>query len=111
MYILTAVGLRAIVEGLCVDLGLTEKQDKKFSTLFGKIDGLYERGYLSMDQSKILHQHRYLGNKAVHELSEPSYTELQLAIEIVEHILESIYIISQKSKELQDQISKRSNKT
>ncbi len=112
LYILTAVGLRAIVEGLCVNLGFTKDVDKKkFSDLYGKINGLYEKGYLSKEFSEILHKLRFLGNKAVHELSEPSESELQLAIEIIEHILESVYIISQKGEELQNKINKRINKT
>ena len=45
---------------------------KRFKNLEGKIAGLYEKGFLTKKSSTILHEHRFLGNEAVHELSQPS---------------------------------------
>ncbi len=58
-------------------------------------------------QSDILHQFRYMGNEALHELATPSQEELKLAIQIVEHILESIFEIPNKALILQKKRSKK----
>lgn len=47
-----------------------------------------------------LHEHRYLGNDAVHQLARPSADELRLAIEIVEHTLDQLYELPEKAEEL-----------
>ena len=120
--VLAAAGLRAIVEGLCASLGVTDgpkeitKNDgtteiKRFTNLEGKIAGLHEKGFLTEKSSDILHEHRYLGNDAVHELSQPSKDELRLAIEIIEHAFESIYQIPQKGEELKIRRTIRANRS
>jgi hypothetical protein len=109
--LLCAAGIRSLVEGICQNKKITggkieiKKTDGTVETKFsknldGKINGLYEKGILTEENAKILHEHRYLGNEAVHELSIPSRSELELAITIIEHILESIYEIPAKSGEL-----------
>lgn len=111
-FTLCAAGLRAIVEGLCADQGVKDgpieikKKDGTLKTvrnkdLQGKISGLHEKGILTARNSAILHEHRFLGNEAIHELSQPSSDELTLAIEILEHILDSLYEIPRKAVELQ----------
>jgi hypothetical protein len=106
IFTLCAAGLRAIIEGICaeegVKKGLVEVSDKtvKKATLEGKINGLYEKGILTKRQSEILHQHRYIGNEAIHKLITPSKEELELAIQIVEHILESVFEINHKALKL-----------
>ena len=78
-YTLTAAGLRAIIEGLCATLGVADgpktitkpdgtQEVKRFSNLEGKIAGLYEKGFLTERSAEVLHEHRFLGNDAVHEL-------------------------------------------
>ena len=122
LYTLCAAGLRALVEGLCAELGVTdgpkevEKKDgtkeiKRFSNLEGKIAGLHEKGYLTQQHSEVLHEHRYMGNEAVHQLNMPTKDELLLAIEIIEHMFESVYEIPQKHHELQFKRKKRNKKT
>lgn len=109
--LLCAAGVRSLVEGICQNKKIiggnikTIKKDgteeKKYSNnLDGKINGLFEKGILTEENAKILHEHRYLGNEAVHELSMPSRSELELAITIIEHVLDSIYEIPAKSGEL-----------
>lgn len=117
-FTLSAAGLRALVEGLCAELkikdGPKEKIDnkgnkviKRVDNLEGKIAGLHEKGYLTQQQSSVLHEHRYLGNQAVHELAQPSRDELKLAIEIIEHTFESVYEIPEKADDLR---RKRANR-
>ncbi len=99
---LCAAGLRVLVEGICADQGVQDglveraKQDgtietKKRNNLEGKINGLHEKGILTKLTSETLHQHRFLGNEAVHELARPSSEELKLAISILEGTLEQLY--------------------
>jgi hypothetical protein len=60
-YLLCAAGLRMVIESICKDKninkGKVNKNDKtvKSNTLEGKINGLHEHGYITEDQSSILH--------------------------------------------------------
>lgn len=109
--ILCAAGLRAIIEGICVDKNVKDGEVplvtengraklKKKKTLQGKIYGLSDKGILTESNAAILHEHRYLGNVALHELAQPSVDDLRIAIEIIEHVLEYIYELPAKAKEL-----------
>ncbi len=115
---LCAAGLRTIIEGICseknVKDGIIELTDKKGEikkvrrkNLQGKISGLAEKNILTKSNADILHEHRFLGNEALHELSQPSLEELKIAIEIVEHVLENIFEIPTKAKELKANKLKR----
>jgi len=121
-FTLAAAGLRAIIEGLCAELGVTDgpktvtKKDgtqvvKRFKNLEAKIAGLHEKGFLTERNTSILHEHRFLGNDAVHELAQPSRDELALAIEIVEHTFESLFEIPTKGDELKEKRARRNKKT
>lgn len=121
-YTLTAAGLRALIEGLCAVLGIVDgpkeitkkdgsKEVKRFNNLEGKISGLHEQGYLTEKSASFLHEHRFMGNEAVHELAHPSRDELVLAIEIIEHTFESIFEIPAKGDELKSKRVRRAKKT
>ena len=108
---LCAAGLRAIVEGICAERGVVDgpveqtlkdgsKKIVRKDDLRGRISGLQEKGLLTQTSSDTLHEHRYLGNDAVHQLARPSTDELRLAIEIVEHTLEQLYELPEKAEEL-----------
>ncbi|EOX3395599.1 DUF4145 domain-containing protein, partial [Vibrio cholerae] len=110
-YTLCGAGLRAIIDGLCAVNGVTDgpviktnpdgtTQTTRKSNLEGQISGLHEKGLLTEAHSSILHEHRFMGNKAVHELDMPSLEELKIAIDIVEHTLENIYELPEKASEL-----------
>lgn len=109
--VLCAAGLRASIEGLCAANGVGDgpvelkKSDgtveiKRKNNLEGKISGLHEKGLLTKRNAELLHEHRYIGNDAVHELSRPSDSDLKIAIEIVEHMFESLYEIPEKAEAL-----------
>ncbi len=115
---LCAAGLRALVEGICAQQGIldgpVEAPEKGGGTqivrrdnLEGRIAGLQEKGLLTQSSAQTLHEHRYLGNSAVHELARPSIDELKLAIEIVEHVLEQLYELPEKAAELHRAIARR----
>ena len=118
---LCAAGLRAIIEGVCADQKIIDgpveiiKKDgsiaiQRKKNLQGKIAGLSEKSILSQQYAEILHEHRFLGNDAVHELSKPSCDELVLAIDIVEHMLESLYEVPKKADDLHRLRLKRSER-
>jgi hypothetical protein len=108
---LCAAGLRAVVEGICAERGVTDgpvserakgggTRIVRKNNLEGRIAGLQENGFLTESSTKTLHEHRFLGNSAVHELTRPSEVELRLAIEIVEHTLEQLYELPEKAEDL-----------
>jgi len=116
-FILCAAGLRATIEGVCDNLSIVDGtiinsngQVCRKNNLQGKISGLHEKGFLTENTANTLHEHRYLGNQALHELSKPSSSELSLAIYIVKHILESIYEFPEKAIDLQTRREERSKK-
>lgn len=112
--ILCSGGLRAILEGICSNkkvLGIKRK-DKKgdlvlISNLKTKIEALAEQAFLTKGNAEILHNLRFIGNDALHELSAPSKPELKLAINIIQHTIESLYEIEYKAHRLKRQIEER----
>jgi len=118
MHLLCAAGLRAIIEGICLEKnvrnGLITKIDKsgneetkRSKDLQGKIAGLAEKGFLTEKHAESLNELRFLGNEALHELERLSVEELKLAIEIVEHTIENIFALKQKTEDLRRTKSKR----
>lgn len=81
---------------------------KRKNNLEGKISGLSEKGLLTKKNAELLHEHRYIGNDAVHELSRPSDSDLKIAIEIVVHMFESLYEIPEKAEALKIARTKKS---
>ncbi len=108
---LCAAGIRALIEGLCKENGVFDgeveyvKKDgtivkKRLTNLAGKINGLYEKGELTKRNADVLHEHRFLGSEAIHDLSIPSKKDLALAIEITEHTFDSLYEMPNKASQL-----------
>ncbi|HET6407254.1 MAG TPA: DUF4145 domain-containing protein [Chthoniobacteraceae bacterium] len=105
-FTLCAAGLRALIEGVCADRGVkdgpvtTPKGIRRKTTLEGKISGLREAGFISAGEEEALHEHRFLGNSAVHELHLPKLKELSVAIDLAEQFLSGAYDRPQMTKEL-----------
>lgn len=93
-FVLASIGLRATIEAVCNHLKLSG------SSLEKRIDQLYRGGYVSNGDKKLLHAIRFLGNDAAHEIKEPKESELRVALEIVEHLLNSVFILEKKAKSL-----------
>ena len=91
-FILCAAGIRAILEGICKDKGITKgKLDKK-------IKMMCEKGFVSQQYENILHILRFLGNDVLHELQKPTQEEIEAALDIIEHVIESLYEIIGKAE-------------
>ena len=91
---LGAAGLRAVVEAICADKGVRKKR------LEQSIDALVTAGFLAAEQADFLHLQRYLGNIAIHEISAPEEKELLAALDIIESLLKTLYILPRIAKEM-----------
>lgn len=117
-FTMCAAGVRAMVEGICADQGITDgpvnspakgggTQVIRKDNLEGKIAGLHEKGILTQRGADSLHDLRFLGNDAIHELVQPSEEELTLAIHVIEHVIEQLYEIPHKASELKEKLATR----
>ena len=101
--ILTGVGIRAILEAVCTEKATTGK-------LYKQIDQLYTRGLISKDSVDFLHNLRFLGNKAAHETKAHSPAELNAAFDIVENLLQTVYILPKVAAKIPDGSSPKKKK-
>jgi hypothetical protein len=92
--ILAGVGIRALVEAVC------SEEIAEGRNLEEKIDNLVSKGVLTKRSAEVLHKTRLLGNQAAHEIKAPSDSELDVAFDIVENLLETVYIIPKKAERL-----------
>jgi hypothetical protein len=92
--ILAAVGLRAVVEGICED------KNSNGRNLEAKINELVQQGALSNDQADFLHLQRFMGNDAAHEIEPPSESELEAALAIIENLLTTLYILPETAAKM-----------
>ncbi len=107
---LCAVGVRAIVEAICADRGIAngpveqmrsgKKVTVRKTNLEGKIEGLREKAFVTVDHAIVLHETRLFGNEAAHELKRPGRDTLKSAVEIMEHTLENMYELTVKARSL-----------
>ena len=101
-----AAALRATIDAIYSDKQIKGGQVTKDgnaqirSTLEGKINGLHEKGVITLEQTNFLHETRFLGNDALHEYEVPTIDVLLAAIDIVEHMLISVYEIKERANAL-----------
>lgn len=93
LLLLASGGLRACIEAICNDKKITS------FNLQEKIDELSENGILTLNDSRLLHSIRFLGNDALHNIDKPDENTIYLLFEIVNHTLESLYIKENKMKD------------
>ena len=92
--VLAGIGIRALIETICKD----KKADG--ANLEKKIDGLVGLGVLTGDGAKILHSLRILGNQAAHEVTPQSEDTLGIAFDVVEHLLNGVYVLPKVAQKL-----------
>ena len=88
--VLAGIGIRAIVETVCKD-----KNTKGTTTddLSKRINDLVNQGLLTNDGATILHKLRTLGNEAAHEVKPHDNSQLNLAMNVIDHLLQGVYIL------------------
>ena len=92
--ILAGIGLRALVEAVC------KERNASGGNLESKIDDLVTQGVLTASGSEILHSLRIVGNKAAHEAKPHSKNELLIGMDVVENLLNTVYLIPKKADTL-----------
>lgn len=86
-YLLAGVGLRAIIEAICLDQNITGRN------LEIKINNLVRNKLITEKDGNRLHSIRFLGNDSVHEMEVPKEEKLRIALDIAEHLLKNLYLI------------------
>lgn len=85
--ILAGIGFRAIIEAICAEQSVKERN------LQASITKLNKNGILSKRDTNLLHSIRFLGNDAAHEIKEPKSGQLETTLKIIEHLLLSLYVL------------------
>ncbi|MCA9605132.1 MAG: DUF4145 domain-containing protein [Myxococcales bacterium] len=96
--VLVGIGIRAIVESVCKD------KQAKGRNLELKIDDLVAQGLMPKPAADLLHGTRLLGNKCAHEAEPLTEESLSAALQVVEHLLQTVYVMP----DLAAQLPKRS---
>jgi hypothetical protein len=92
--ILAGVGIRILIEAICKEKNATG------NNLKDKIDSLVKLGTLTQEGAEILHTMRDLGNEAAHNIKPHSEENLRIALDVVENLLQSVYILPKIAKDL-----------
>jgi Domain of unknown function (DUF4145) len=91
--LLCTIGLRALLEGICRDKGLND------GNLERKIEGLIK--FLpSVNVIEALHNFRFAGNNAAHDLDALSHDDAAMAIGIIEDLLNFLYDLDYKASQM-----------
>ncbi len=85
--VLCGIGIRALIETVTKEKNATSRD------LFGKINDLVSMGVLTREGADILHKVRTLGNSAAHDVKPHTPQQLGLAMDVVEHLLQGVYIL------------------
>jgi len=114
---LAGAGVRLLIEGICIEKNVADgpifdqttgvqvinrknNQPVRRDNLEGRINGLAEKDLISRQQCKYLHELRFLGNDAAHQLDIPEPVIVGHAIDIVESIFEQLYEQPEKAAEI-----------
>ena len=91
-----ALGIRAVIEAICIEEGV------KTEGLYNKIEELIKKGIITSKLGGGLQECRLLGNESAHQLQIFGDEELLAAINLIENVLESHYIMDNKIKDIKD---------
>ena len=92
--IISAIGIRSLVEAVC------KEKSAEGGNLKQKITDLKTKGLLTESGHDILHSLRIMGNRSAHEIEPSTKKELQVAMEAVEHLLNSVFILPERTSGL-----------
>jgi hypothetical protein len=90
-FILASIGLRVSVEAVCNDLGMKGKN------LEQRINKLATEGHMSKKDAARLHCIRFMRNDASQEIVAPGKKDIEVALQIIEHLLLTVYILPRKA--------------
>lgn len=89
--ILAGIGLRGLIETVVKEKRAAGRDLQK------QIDDLVEKRLLTPGRAEILHQIRSIGNDAAHEAHPHTAEQLNLALEVIEHVLQEVYVLPEKA--------------
>jgi hypothetical protein len=92
--VLAGIGIRAIVETVCNDKEATGPN------LYEKINSLVTLNLITQTEATVLHDLRFMGNEAAHRVKAHKPAELNLAFGVVEHLLNTVYLLAEQTKRL-----------
>lgn len=92
--ILTSIGIRTLIEAIC------QEKNAHGNNLKEKINSLVKLGTLTQADSEILHTMRDLGNESAHNIKPQSDENLRIALDVVENLLQSVYILPKIARDL-----------
>jgi hypothetical protein len=92
--ILAGIGIRAIVEAVCKERDAIGKDLQK------KIDDLATKKVITDDAATILHNIRFMGNEAAHEVTAHTVEELTTAFSVIEYLLQGVYVMPKQAAKL-----------
>lgn len=93
--ILAGIGIRAIVETVC------NERNVQGRNLQERIESLSSLQLIARKEAEILHSLRFMGNAAAHETKAHSSEELNTGLDIVEHLLNTVYLLERYQRRLQ----------
>ncbi len=102
--LLCTIGLRALIEGVCKDKGLRE------GNLEHRINDL-TKFLPSLNLIEALHEFRFAGNAAAHELQALTQDEAKMAIEVMEDLLNFLYDLDYKASQIRNASKRAASKS
>ncbi|MFZ0731768.1 MAG: DUF4145 domain-containing protein [Candidatus Sulfotelmatobacter sp.] len=93
--LLCTIGLRALIEGVCIDKGITQGK------LEQKIDGL-SKFFPNKTLIDSLHGFRFTGNDAAHDLEAMYPTEASDVVDVMEDLLNFLYEFDYKASQIKN---------
>lgn len=90
--ILAGIGIRAIVESVA------KNEKAKGKSLEKRIDDLKIKGFITPTGAELLHDLRFMGNAAAHEVKAHTQEELAAALRVVDHLLTGAYVLPREHR-------------
>ncbi len=84
---LAGLGLRGTIEAVCNERSITGRN------LEVRIGRLATQGLISAKDAERLHAIRFLGNDAAHDIKKPSDMQISVALKIINHLIQSVYLL------------------
>ena len=92
--LLASIGFRATIEALCLETGINR------GTLVTRINKLRDKGIITAADCERLHEARFMGNESAHQIERPDREHVLVVLEVINNILNNLYIIDKKFKEI-----------
>lgn len=100
MRLLAGVGMRMLIEAVCLNQKITGKN------LQDQIKTLLNTGNISKNDYDVLDELRKIGNTSAHKIKRPSDSILKAALEAVNHLLRTIYVVPKRTRRLKNKPKK-----